>query len=430
MRWRGSLLGVLLLAAGCVTASDRAPDGQPVDELRAETNVVWNVNDVSILYPRAKPEDADALVPMRWATETGEKVLLPEALFARLGDPNAHLPYLIEAPGRDQLYPRLRVTSVRVDPCAEVLDLENATTCTRQIRLSVQPTEESVDPNGISFLDASVHLFYELDDEAFVDMLLELRDLAEENTGNPPLSAHPVMEREGVSGPWAKRFRDLLGRHCDAANLTRMTFMATGRANNTWFWHQLDRQPDGTFTESDVPELAQKGDGWATLTRDENDRDHGDGDPRTRFPKEALKTSTILALDDQELARVIDELRRLQNPNLTSAANTACSSCHGAETVLDHVLAVRGVAAEPTPSTFVAPPDQNVTRTAGLPPYSQTNVHAFSWFDLAGERYRGPAISQRVINESARIAAYLGSDAFTRTLTPAAHAKWRASLTE
>ena len=78
----------------------------------------------------------------------------------------------------------------------------------------------------------------------------------------------------------------------------------------------------------------------------------------------------------------------------------------------------RGLSSAPiTPSTFNAPRGQNtdLKDETGMPGF---NMHAFSWF-------RGKvSITPRVVNESARIAAFIGSDSFTQSLPAALKPEW------
>ncbi len=81
------------------------------------------------------------------------------------------------------------------------------------------------------FAGQAVSLFYPLDDAAFVTFLQRLRELKKDNVGNPPLAIHPVMDREGLDGPWARRFKTLLLSTVDSSKLSKVTFMATGRSD-------------------------------------------------------------------------------------------------------------------------------------------------------------------------------------------------------
>ena len=379
----------------------------------------WNVNDVSILYPLPEPGQGELLLPMRLPTEAGDKVLLPKAVFDMLGDDDASpYPFLFEAPGRDRAYEMLRVTAVRVDPCFESLDPAADEACVHQIRLSAQVMSS---PEEASLDDASVHLFYELDDAAFVSFLLALRPLRlrEQNEGNEPLGPHPVMRREGLDGRWAQRLHEILLDACDESNLVRMTFMATGRSGNNWFWGVLQRGDHGEFAPGTIPVIEQASDAFTQFGTDDNP----DGIPPETtfehpfFPGALLRGATIDALSDSEFDDAIDALARIQNPRLHSSATLNCAACHLAASTAHLATARRGLEAVPeTPSAFDAPTKQNVELVAAE--LGSRNMHAFSWF--GGK----PAISPRVVHDSAVSAHYLSSKAFPDSLPAKLRKKW------
>ena len=89
-------------------------------------------------------------------------------------------------------------------------------------------------------------------------------------------------------------------------------------------------------------------------------------------------------------------------------------------TTLQYALAKRGLSESlSTPSSFVAPPGHETSRQGD--PYAAKDMHAFSFAPI--ER-TGVAISQRTINETSRTAAFVEGDAFLRSLSPAAQARW------
>lgn len=391
----------LLILSACSAAPGEESESE--DELRARA---WNVNDVSLLFPLPADDTGSKLLPMK----SGQKVLLPEQVFKMLGDQDVGLPFLTETPGRDQLYPKLRVTAVRIDPCFDAHDPTAQSGCKRQIRLTAQPVA-----NGELF-DASIHLFYPLSDVAFVTALRDLRDLKRPNTGNPALSVHPVMKREGLDGAFAKKLKDIVLAACDQANLSRMTFMATGRSGNNWFWGGLERGAGDSWTPMKIP------------TRDESTEDafhqngRGTHDGVTLdtplFPDVLLKSENIPRMSQRDFTAAIDKLQKIQNPSLLSTEQVGCATCHVAGMTFGHALEKRRLDAAPaTPSAFVAPPGQNV-KVADETGFAGDNMHAFSWF-------RGKvAVSPRAVNESARVAAFVGTPQFTASLSPEARAVW------
>jgi hypothetical protein len=327
-----------------------------------------------------------------------------------LGDQAVGLPFLIEAPGRDQLWSKLRVTAVRIDPCFDAHDPRTATGCQRQMRLTAQPLL-----NG-ELIDASIHLFYPLDDMQFVTALRGLREVKRANTGNPALGVHPAMKREGLGGATAKRVKEIVLAACDESRLSRMTFMATGRSGNNWFWGGLEKKADGTFSPMQIP---TRGDAHEDAFH-QNGRGTHDGVSLNSplFPDVLSKTENIAPMSARDFDEAIDKLQKIQNPSLLSTNEVSCATCHVTAMTFGHALETRNLRAPPaTPSAFAPVTGQNMKVTDETN-YAGANMHAFSWF-------QGKVVtSPRAVNESARIASFVGTEDFTRSLSPEARAEW------
>jgi hypothetical protein len=176
--------------------------------------------------------------------------------------------------------------------------------------------------------------------------------------------------------------------------MTRMTFMATGRSGNNWFWGGFDRQPDGTFAHIEI------------LGGLEEDAFHQHGRnvemelPAIEgFPTELLNDPSLDALDDAEVTAGLRRLYEIENPSLSSATNTRCAACHLAAETKDHVLGRRMLEELDTPERYTAEGfDLSWPRGAENRGF---NMHGFSWFNDE------PTVSQRVINDSAEVVRFL-----------------------
>lgn len=376
---------VLVLLAGCGSDSGGSADGI-VESLRP--------NDVSILFPHPVAGDDDLLLGV--APTQDHPGLLPEALYRRLGDAAFDLPRLSEAAGDAETYDRLRVTAARVDPCFDASE-----PCIRQVRLVAQvlsPLESSSGPVALS--DASIHLFYRLDDAAFVRLLVELHAAG---PTDGPLTVHPRLADEGLGGASAERVRSAIRDACSIANLTRFTFMATGRSKN-WFFFIFDRDASGEFAMSPIPGMPPEvtGDGF---------EDHGLTGYRTGnplgvpwFPDALTQTVSTRALDEPAFAAGIDQLARLANPDLVQTGEVNCTSCHVVDTTRTEALRDRGLTEIPDPPSQFSgsrPPAPGIG-----------NLHAFSWFSGV------PTVSARTANETERVLDHLKSAAFLESLAP------------
>jgi hypothetical protein len=417
----------MLSFAACSHGTDGSFEGQGAV---VNATDAWKVNDVSFLFPYPQKGEGSLLIGMKRSTPSGERALLPEEVFNLLGRQEMQVGYMIETFGRDKLYPALRVISARIDPCFDSHDASLESHCVRQVRLSVQPVvPESWDPasgtypvddpqSGYFINDASLHLFFPLDDAAFVKLLLGLRELKVQNTENAPLSVHPVMKREGLGGPFAARLKELLLEACEGSHLSRMTMMSTGRTNN-WFWHILEPDAQGRWVTKNIPGTTPQriGDGFTQFVRQGDDHDGSPLDSPL-FPDAFLKSTNIPQLSEAQFLAGMDQLEKIQNPELLTTSEVNCSSCHVAGNTLGHAVARRGLSATPrTPSTFTPPPGQNVT-LADETSFSGSNVHALGWVGTKA------GISQRAVNESARVASFLGSEAFAHSLPDHLRATW------
>jgi hypothetical protein len=361
----------------------------------------WNVNQVSILFPEPKQGEDNLLLAMR----EGSHELLSEALFKRLGDGTSELPRLVEAAGERELYGNLRVTSARIDPC-----FDGQQPCVRQVRLAAQVMFPLPGLEGsVSLSDASIHLFYKLDDTQFVTLLERLHQLEAKRPITGPLRVHPLLAADGLASVYARGVRQALSDACSTTNLTRFTFMATGRSKN-WFFYVLDRGANGTFEVSPVPGVPSVGDGF---------EDHGLQGYRTGnpfsvpwFPDALTRTDSTRALTNVALSSGLDQLARLANPDLTHTADVNCSACHVVDTTRVEVLRDRGL------TTFAPTPSQFMPLTPrGTPAPRMGNLHAFAWFN--GE----PTVSERTANESVRVTEQLAGQTFWDSLTPQLRAR-------
>lgn len=372
-----SLVLVLASSSGCSKGSDS----------RAYAP---SANDVAILFPHPQLGEDDLLIAM-------SEDLLPAALFAQLGDETIGLPRLAEGAGGTDVYPRLRVTSARIDPC-----FENVEPCQRQVRLVAQilfpltsdPEEEP------SLSDASIHLFYVLDDEAFVNLLVAMRETGSEAG---PLGVHPGLLREGLDSAYAESIRAALVTACEAGTLTRFTFMATGRSKN-WFFGEFDRGDDGTFSLSTIPGLSATSDSFT----DQGSTGFRMGTPLSVawFPDALLATDSTEALTPAAFSEGVDLLARLANPTLVANSEVSCAACHVADTTRVEASLDRGVST-PVVSSFdfmssLAAPD--------VPPTAIGNLHAFSW--AFGEA----SVSARAAHEVELVVQELSSEEFRRSL--------------
>ncbi len=347
------------------------------------TGPTWGLNDVSVLFPTGTDD-----VPRLLGTVNDGKTLLDESVFRLLG---TEAPFLTETPDRDKHYPKLRVTSFRLDPCVDGLD-PHAPACERAIRLVLQPAWPVGD--GFNVFDASIHLFYALDEARWTALVADYDAIRTVNLSAKPLGVHPVLATEGMDGPFATALKAVIVRYATAETMTRMTFMATGRSGNNWFWGGFDRQADGSFAPIEIVGGGEE-DGFHQHGRSvEIERPPIEG-----FPTALLDDHSLDALSDDEVAAGLRRLYEIENPRLSSATNTRCAACHLASGTKPYVLERRMLDELDTPERYTA---EGIDLSR--PPIADDrgfDMHGFSWFHDA------PAVSQRVINDSAEVVQVL-----------------------
>jgi len=350
----------------------------------------WNANEVSVLFP--VPTDASLLL--------GVRGLLDESLFGRLGDGVSGLPRLVEAAGTRDVFPDLRVVSARVDPCFDGTRAGTGT-CRRQMRLVAQVFE----PETKTFSDASIHLFYELNEDQLLEVLSRLRALSRVSAPTGKLGVHPVLEREQLVGPYSDETRAIITSVCSSTSLTRFTFMATGRSKN-WLFFVFDRQPGGTFTQSNVVGV---GDSDAFTDQGGVGFRNGITAQVPWFPASLLTSAGTLALEPAAFAAAYEQLARLSNPRLTKTEEVNCAACHAAGSTQLEALGDRDARRPPVTASEYAP--------GAFPTLRLGNLHAFSYF------VDTPSVSERTANETEEVLLRLQSAEFLNRLTPAQRAR-------
>jgi hypothetical protein len=379
-------LVVAWLAAGLVPAcaEPRGDADTMVDPLP------WGLTDVSVLFPTD-----DAAIPNLLGAvndrDGAPVVLLDEAVFGLLG---TDVLYLTESANRDQHYPYLRVTALRLDPCVDSFD-PHAVACVRAIRLVVQPIWPIEGGDSYDIYDASLHLFYALSEAEWSELLARYNAIRTADLSALPLTVHPVLA-DGLDSELARGLASMIVDFATADRMVRMTFMATGRSGNNWFWGGFDRGRDGTFAPIMLPGGGTE-DGFTQFGRDSTL-----GVPEMiAFPTALLRNPTLDAMSASEVEAGLTRLYELENPLRSNATNVRCADCHLAEETKQHVLARRSLAELDVAERYHADDlglDLGVVRTIENHGF---NMHGFSYFQ--GE----PAISQRVVHDSAEVVRFL-----------------------
>jgi hypothetical protein len=384
-----AVLTLVFSACGAHSGADGGSDGGAGS---------LDLNDVSFLFPLPAPGAERELLGL---SSTGPRgALLPRAFFDAL-------PVLVEGADPDALFTRTRVVGVRVDPCFPGSAAPAPPSCVKQLRLVAQPVLAGGADAGFveTTEDATVHLFYALDDAAFTEVhraLWRLKDAAGSATDGQPLDVHPVMAREGLTGPYATAVKQLVTQHCGEQNLTRVAFMSVAQFGRAWRFGAFD-VTSGALEADAIPRLNG-------LTA-QNVQEFGNAEFRNGalLPSPPgddldvlLSEAAMRLADERTLARALTSALRIEHPARESPKTIDCGSCHVASRARRNAEMRRGVDSSTHPDAFHAAPRFNLARVDGAGD-DPNALRAFGYFG------HHSALSQRTINESAVVAEALSA---------------------
>jgi hypothetical protein len=385
-----ALVSLTMLCLACGVRPSPGDAGPPVS-----TDGGLDLDDVSFLLPLPAPGQEATLLGLSDAE--GKGVLLPRALYDGL-------PVLVEGTAPAALYAQLRVVGIRVDPCFPGTTPPAAPTCVKQLRLIAQPLRAGGADAGFQTVtdDATVHLFYGLSDADFDEVhrgLWNLKALAGAQTAGQPLGVHPVLESEGLGGPYGSALRSLVLRHCGAQTLTRVAFMSVATQGSLWRFGAFDVE-DGALVAASIPRIGATAQGFQEF-----------GTPEFRsgqlLPTVSgddldvlLSESQLRLTDERTLDRALTSALRIEHPARESPRTIDCASCHVASRARHNAEQQRQVDTSGWPDAFDAGPRFDLRRLDG----AKDDAHALRAFGYFG---RLSALSQRTINESAAVAEAL-----------------------
>jgi hypothetical protein len=342
-------------------------------------------NDVSALFPLPASGELDELLSPKSQGAHGE--LLPFSIFE-------HAPELTLYADKAGQYADLRVVSARVDPCFPSLVNAPNASCRFQVRLVLQPVFDEA--GVVSAEDAAVHVFYELPAADFVNLLADLLEAKSALPLHAPLSVRPADETAAVKGALLARI--------GAKRLTRMTFMQLTGKRNAWVFGGFD------FRGSSATPIAILSSNVTEQTFTNNPLADplafvGELTPPLASAPEDLSplydSATADSKPEAELWSLYETALRIENPDRHTPESVDCVSCHTAQPArlwLERKHA--SFSTQPSADRFASAFDLSAS------PIDDTTsvLRAFGWFDTR------PAISARVANESAAVAAYLNAN--------------------
>lgn len=394
-------LGILFVVAACAdhssTSLPPAADASlpPLSPLPAAD---LQMTDISILFPLEIDDDY-----LRADSSGSNGPLVPEALYSVA----AAMPY-----------DELRVLGMRLDPCFDqVGPIDQAASCDNQLRLVFQAFDSPGEP-----FDGGVHVMYRLTRDELMRMAGEIAAARQATAGDGdlgPLSVHPLLATEGLTGTFGAQLHDIILRYADPAQIERITTFGLGAdplpgdgavalpGGEFWSFGGVVVR-GGVATELPITSLGNETTETgvdAAVNPLETSFAIGSGDNLGTL----ASTSQAMAATAADRQAAFDAALRIESPMHDSQDTTDCVSCHVAEPVRVLVgeqafgMTASGDANAFSPDPSIPAADLSATLGADLIAQGSLNLHAFSY------RFSVPMINQRVINETAENLAYLHS---------------------
>lgn len=356
---------------------------------------ILDLNDISILLPLPTPDDWNLLPQGKTIAHNG--MLLPLTYLKQI-------PQLIGIAPNEKAYPMMRVVGIRLDPCFH--EGPAPIRCQAQIRMVWQvlaPNDETT-----STFDAALHSFYNLTDTQFKELLSSVIDLklkhGTSSSTNTPLAIHPILQSEGLSGPYYTQLINLIYQYVGEGNLSRVTFMQLFMNGNIWEFGGFDIKDQNLtpitiartntttqqFKNSATPEpIWFLGGMTPEVTQDDN----------LNF---LIHDSRLVTLENEnDIIAATRAAYRFENPKQHNPGTLDCVSCHVAQASKEWALQKF-----PTLNLDVINQNEIYQSPYNLknlsPMQNQTNIlRAFGYF------LDSPIIAQRTINESADVLDFI-----------------------
>lgn len=402
MLWTASLLGC-----------SRQDQGSSLKSA-AETPAL-HLNDVSVLFPyKDVPEllqkaprisdraaDGQPFIPAEILAELDRQMRADHALRQREGgvfgqgasDPVTEEHFFEKAEP-------LQMASVRIDPCANALQLSgDKSRCQPQLRIIWQGFQSN-ESGFRAGTDINLHAIYKLSTEDFAALVAQLRRLKSSVAGDDsqaPLGPHPIMKSEGAGSAYFEEFLAIVGGFAQGSRLSEVAAFGDTAFQLGGQWPMLALHIDGSALQpaplvavelgvGETPKLVQRMAGFEAII----DRPTPEG---TALAPLYVKRSSE-AEEIRQRKVYVGKLLELEDPRRHSVGNTDCASCHSARLEIDNAAAFPGGSKDPIASYENS--RWNLQRIKGVSTL-RTSLQMFSFF---GGKY---AIKPRVIHESAEV---------------------------
>lgn len=343
----------------------------------------FDLNDVSYLLPLPRTITHNVLQPIQ--RTVGAQYL-------------EKLPRLSMLIPNNELFPKMHAVAIRLDPV------------NKQIRSVWQPIV--VGPKFSSTtLDMAFHSFHQLNENDFRLLIIKLKNWKIKSLHQPeikvqPLGVHPLLSQyeNSVQIELQKIFFD----YCSDKNLAKLTAMVLRGNEDMWAFMGIEKNSTGQFEPILIARtpnhMAQS---YVNAAVPFETFDHAQMSGIGNSVKDNLnivikQIAEGPAFSEDEIKSAFQTVNRIENPKYYSEDQLDCVHCHVSQSirqVLDHKFSDQTLLL--TDKYFNANFDlSNLTERK----LNTRQIRGFGYFGSS------PAISQRVINDSAEAASWLNQD--------------------
>ncbi|MDG0815981.1 hypothetical protein [Bdellovibrio svalbardensis] len=350
-----------------------------------------SLNDLTILIPLPRVNEMALMLSPQ--DQGAQGLLLSKKTYIEL------VQLVPEVPNSITYRDSLKVIGIRIDPCfTEGVGPQN---CRRQIRLVWQPVFHA--GQTVSTRDAAVHSFYEFDDATFAKVWKDWQSLSS-GSSSDALQIHPQLQQEGLQGAYWKYLRALILKYCGEKNIVRMTAMNVMSGEQLWIFSGFDIK-NGEPQAMMIPRSKGRTQGVISSSSASRSFTGGMFPPPPEDPEFAAfvqdSSTTKKRLTEAQIKALMGKVHEYENPDRHNPGTLDCASCHLANTA--HQWGQLNFRQWDWANDFKNIAFQSNWNLSKLNegPLQTNKLRAFGYF------VNQPAISQRVINETASVAMYL-----------------------
>lgn len=352
------------------------------------------MNDVSVLWPLPLQADS-AQIP---ALTVGQQdSMLSDIQYD-------HLPQIVSLssvpgligpnPTNRELLGEMKVVAMRFDPCFR--DVPATGDCQPQMRLVVHALQYFSAADPASNRDVALHLFYRLTTEELHDVLSSVVAArpALENPKSIPLNINPTLQSQGLTGSYAAALKTALSRFAKSDRLVRLAFMQLKNFGNVWVFGSFDVSGD-TMSVVKIANIPPESDTIRMSLSSQFGAGSFNGgiNPQPSVGDHAASVFDFSSENPADKISLVSTMLKIENPHLNAPGTVDCVSCHIAMSARE---------------SFVNQPNiafnfENLFKSSWATNVINGPVTDDKMNRAFGYKSGIPAISQRVVNETAAV---------------------------